>query len=103
MLEMEIRLNGDLQEWEVRLKKWFEKSRPLLFRKRDGALVIEFEGSTESWRELWAAIWSLTKEERFVSAITDWKLIAEENGETFSENLLEYCQKRGKGLFKSRR
>ena len=103
MLEMEIRLNGDLQEWEKRLKKRFKKSRPLLFGKRDGALVIEFEGSSESWRELWAAIWSLTKDERFVSAVTDWKLTAKENEETFSENLLEYCRKKEKGLFKSRR
>lgn len=99
---MEIRLNRDMQEWEKRLKKRFEKSRPLLFSKRDGALVIEFEGSSEIWRELWAAIWSLTKDERFVSAVTDWKLTAEENGETFSENLLEYCRKKEKGLFKNK-
>lgn len=100
---MEIRLNGDMQEWEKRLKKWFEKSRPLLFSKRDGALVIEFEGSSESWRELWVAIWSLTKDEMFVFAITDWKLTAKENGEAFSENILEYCRKKEKGLFKNRR
>lgn len=100
---MEIRLNGDMQEWEKRLRKRFEKSRPLLFSKRDGALVIEFEGSYESWHELWAAIWYLTKDERFVSAVTGWKLIANENGETFSENLLEYCRKKEKGLFKNRR
>ena len=90
-------------EFNNQLKKRFEKSRPRLFSKRYGALVIEFEGNSESWRELWAAIWSLTKDERFVSAITGWKLIANENGETFSENLLEYCRKKEKGLFKNRR
>ncbi len=100
MLALDFSFNGS--GFGGLLKKQFADCRVSLFDENGSRVRICFIGEQGDWLSFWTAVWRLTECGWFASSVTEWRLTVCEDGGTITENLLEYCLKNRKGLFKAR-
>lgn len=101
MFELEFVFDFYTAVKSEKLKGCFKKCRSLSFFENDTFLKITMDSGSDNWGNMWAAVWSLTEKEWFVSSVKSWELTVSENNSVFREDLLSYCLKKEKGLFRS--
>ncbi len=103
MIELIFSFKNNTPEYSEKLKSVFKKCRQSSFEEADGIIKIALDSSSDNWLDIWSAIWSLTEQGWFVSAVSGWVLVVAEQELSFKEDLLAYCHKNKKGLFEASR
>ena len=101
MLEIDFLFKNNTDKFRKKIEKIFEKCRPFSVEESGGNVKFTFGSEMMSWGNIWAAVWTLTERSWFVRSVEGWEITVHEQGESFSEDLLAYCRKNGKGKFLS--
>jgi len=101
VLEMDFLFKNNTDKFRKKIEKIFEKCRPFSVEESGGNVKFTFGSEMMSWGNIWAAVWTLTERSWFVRSVEGWEITVHEQGEGFSEDLLAYCRKNGKGKFLS--
>lgn len=100
MLKMNFSFSENVGDCSEKLKRIFKNCRVLSFENHGGSFNVIFDDGIYSWGEIISAARELAHCEWFTKSVTLWELSAAENGESFTEDLLLYCRKNGKGAFR---
>ncbi len=103
MIELIFSFENNTPEQSEKLKSAFKNCRQSSFDEADGIIKIIFDSSSDNWLNIWSAVWELTEQEWFVSAVSGWELVVFEQDLSFKEDLLAYCRQNKKGLFQASR
>ena len=101
MYELVFSLKNNTPEYSEKLKSVFKNCRQNSFEEADGIIKIALDSSFDNWINIWSAVWELTEQEWFVSAVSSWEFVVYEQELTFKEDLLAYCIQNKKGLFRN--
>ena len=101
MFELVFTFNNNTPEYGERLKSAFKKCRQSSFDATDGIIKIALDSSSDNWINIWSVVWALAEQEWFVSAVSSWAFVVYEQELSFKEDLLAYCHKNKKGLFRN--
>ncbi|MBR4111577.1 MAG: hypothetical protein IKK53_00935 [Ruminiclostridium sp.] len=101
MFELVFSFKNNTLEYSEKLKSAFKNCRQSSFEEADGIIKIALDSSSDNWINIWSAVWELTEQEWFVSAASDWELVVSKQELVFKEDLLAYCRKNKKGLFRN--
>ena len=101
MFELVFSFKNNTPEYSKKLKSVFKNCRQSSFEEADGIIKIKLDSSSDNWLNIWSAVWELTEQEWFVSAASGWELVVSEQNLSFKEDLLAYCHKNKKGLFRN--
>lgn len=103
MFELIFSFKNNTPEYSEKLKSAFKNCRQSSFDEADGIIKIALDSSYDNWINIWSAVWELTEQEWFVSAVSGWELVVSEQELSFKEDLLAYCRQNKKGLFEASR
>lgn len=101
MIELIFSFKNNTPKYGEKLKSAFKNCRQSSFDEADGIIKIIFDSGSHNWFNIWSAVWELTEQEWFVLAVSGWELVVSEQELSFKEDLLAYCHKNKKGLFKN--
>lgn len=101
MFELMFSFKNNTPEYGEKLKALFKNCRQSSFDEAGGIIKIALDSNSDNWFNIWSAVWTLTKQEWFVSAVSVWELVVSEQERVFNEDLLAYCRQNKKGLFKN--
>lgn len=101
MFELVFSFKNNTPEYNEKLKSVFKNCRQSSFDEAKGIIKISLDSSSDNWLNIWSAVWALTEQEWFVSAVSGWELVVAEQELSFKEDLLAYCHKNKKGLFRN--
>lgn len=101
MFELVFSFKNNMPEYSEKLKSVFKNCRQSSFEEADGIIKFALDSSSDNWLNIWSAVWELTEQEWFVSAASGWELVVSEQESAFKEDLLAYCHKNKKGLFRN--
>ncbi len=101
MFELVFSFKNNMPEYSKKLKSVFKNCRQSSFDETDGIIKIALDSISDNWLNIWSAVWELTEQEWFVSSLSGWELVISEQDLSFKEDLLAYCNKNKKGLFRN--
>lgn len=99
MLKMSFTFAEERTDCSKKLKNVLKNCRVLSFENIGGSFQVIFDSNCYNWGGIISAMRELANSEWFAKNVILWELSAVENGESFTEDLLLYCQKKGKGAF----
>lgn len=101
MFELVFSFGNNACDYGGMLKSAFKNCRQSSFEEADGIIKIALDSNSDNWMHIWSAVWGLTEQEWFASAVSRWELAVSEQEMSFKEDLLAYCIKNKKGLFRN--
>lgn len=101
MFELVFSFKDNTPEYGERLKSAFKNCRQSSFEESDGIIKITLDSSSDNWFNIWSTVWTLTEQNWFVSTVSGWEFVVSEQNLSFKEDLLMYCYKNKKGLFRN--
>lgn len=99
MLIMDFSFSENAAACSEKVKAILKNCRILSYENNGSSLQIIFDSCFRGWGEIISAARELAKLEWFADCVSRWELCADEDGECFTEDLLLYCRKNGKGAF----
>lgn len=99
MLKMSFKFSEEGAGCSEKVKNVLKNCRILSFENIGDSFQVVFDSRCYNWGEIISAARELANSEWFVKNVVLWEVSAAENGEGFTEDLLLYCRKNGKGAF----